>query len=112
MELLWIPITIAAALFRNIDRPSAARFSFLLSTPAIAGAGASALHHLIKQGGIPEDMRIPFVVGIAVSGISGCAVIAFFLKYLQRHSLRCFVYYRLIFGIIMIALALFRRPAG
>jgi undecaprenyl-diphosphatase len=103
---------IAAGLFRNIDRPSAARFSFLLSTPAIAGAAASALHHLLKQGGIPADMRTPFALGIVISGISGCAVIAFFLKYLKNNTLRFFIYYRLVFGIIVIALALFRRPAG
>ena len=47
-----------------------------------------------------------------ISGATGCAVIGFFLKYLQRHTLRFFIYYRLIFGIIVIALALFRRPAG
>jgi undecaprenyl-diphosphatase len=105
-------VTIAAALFRNIDRASAARFSFLLSTPAIAGAAASALHHLMKQGGVPEDMRTPFLLGIAISGTSGCAVIAVFLKYLKQHTLRFFIYYRLVFGIIVIALALFRRPAG
>jgi len=105
-------VTIAAALFRNLDRPSAARFSFLLSTPAIAGAAASALHHLMKQGGIPHDMRTPFALGIMISAVTGCAVIAFFLKYLQRHTLRFFIFYRLIFGIIVIALALFRRPAG
>lgn len=105
-------ITLTAALFRGIDRPAAARFSFLLSTPAIAGAAASALHHLMKQGGVPHDMRLPFVLGIAISGATGCAVIAFFLNYLRSHTLRCFIYYRLIFGIIVIALALFRRPAG
>jgi undecaprenyl-diphosphatase len=105
-------VTMAAALFRDIDRTAAARFSFLLSTPAIAGAAASALHHLMKQGGVPADMRIPFVLGIVISGASGCAVIGFFLKYLQRHTLRFFIYYRLIFGIMVIALALFRRPAG
>ncbi len=105
-------VTIAAALFRGIDRPAAARFSFLLSTPAIAGAAASALHHLMKQGGVPADMRVPFMLGIAISATSGCAVIAFFLKYLQRNTLRFFIFYRLIFGIIVIALALFRRPAG
>jgi undecaprenyl-diphosphatase len=105
-------VTIGAALFRDVDRPAAARFSFLLSTPAIAGAAASALHHLMKQGGIPADMRTPFIVGILVSGLSGCAVIAFFLKYLKSHTLRFFIYYRVIFGIIVIALALFRRPAG
>ena len=105
-------VTIAAALFRNLDRASAARFSFLLSTPAIAGAAASALHHLMKQGGIPPEMRMPFLLGIAISGASGCAVIAFFLKYLRNNTLRFFIYYRLVFGIIVIALALFRRPAG
>ena len=109
--LLW-GITHWRAHFRNIDRASAARFSFLLSTPAIAGAAASALHHLTKQGGIPADMRTAFALGIAISAASGCAVIAFFLKYLQRNTLRFFIYYRLIFGIIVIALALFRRPAG
>ena len=57
-------------------------------------------------------IRIEETLGIAVSGLSGCLVIAFFLKYLQRHTLRFFIYYRLIFGIMVIALALFRRPAG
>lgn len=105
-------VTIATAVLRNIDRPTAARFSFLLSTPAIAGAAASALHHLTKQGGIPADMRTPFLAGILVSAVSGMAVIAFFLKYLKQHTLRFFIYYRLIFGIIVLALAFFRRPAG
>lgn len=105
-------VTIAAALFRGIDRPAAARFSFLLATPIIAGAAGSALHHVMKQGGVPADMKIPFLVGIAVSAAVGCVVIAFFLKYLQRHTLLVFIYYRLIFGIIIIALAFFRRPAG
>jgi undecaprenyl-diphosphatase len=105
-------VTIAAALFRDIDRPSAARFSFLLATPIIAGAAGSALHHVMKQGGVPADMKVPFAVGIAVSAAVGCVVIAYFLKYLRRHTLRVFIYYRLIFGIIIIALALFRRPAG
>ena len=105
-------VTIAAALFRGIDRPSAARFSFLLATPIIAGAAGSALHHVMKQGGVPADMKVPFAVGIAASAAVGCVVIAYFLKYLRRHTLRVFIYYRLIFGIIIIALALFRRPAG
>jgi len=105
-------ITMATALFRDIDRATAARFSFLLSTPAIAGAAASALHHLIKQGGVPANMLLSFAVGIVVSGAVGWVVIAFLLKYLQRNTLHFFIYYRLIFGIMVVALALFRRPAG
>lgn len=105
-------ITIATGLFRDLDRPSAARFSFLLATPIIAGAAGSKLFHMLRHGGIPADMRMPFALGIAISAISGSLVIAFFLKYLQRRTLRVFIFYRLIFGIIVIALALFRRPAG
>lgn len=105
-------ITIAAALFRNIDRVSAARFSFLLATPAIAGAALKALHDLSKHGGIAADMRVPFALGIVVSAVTGIAVIAWFLRYVQQRSLYLFVYYRIIFGIIVIALAASRRPAG
>ncbi|MCC7498102.1 MAG: undecaprenyl-diphosphate phosphatase [Bryobacterales bacterium] len=106
-------VTITAGLFRNIDRAAAARFSFLLSTPAIAAAAAKAFHGLIKHGGIAPDMRVAFVVGMLVSGISGCLVIAFFLRFLRSHSLKFFVHYRLVFGIIVIALAaFFRAQAG
>lgn len=102
-------ITISAGLFRGLDRAASARFSFLLSTPAIAAAAASAAHHLYKAGGIPHGMLTPFLAGVAVSALTGCLVIAFFLKYLKEHTLRFFVYYRIVFGIIVIALALFRR---
>ena len=105
-------ITITAAVFRDIDRAAAARFSFLLSTPAIAGAAAKAFYDLHKAGGIPPDMRVMFAAGVLVSAITGIAVIEILLRYLSRHSLRLFVYYRIVFGIMVIALALFRRPAG
>ena len=105
-------ITITAGLFRNLDRVAAARFSFLLATPAIAGAAAKALHDLIKHGGLPPDMRAAFVLGIVISGITGLAVIALFLRFLQRHTLYFFIYYRIVFGIIVIALAASRPPAG
>jgi undecaprenyl-diphosphatase len=105
-------ITITAGLFRNLNRVAAARFSFLLTAPAIAGAAAKAFHDLIKHGGMPADMRAPFALGILLSALSGLAVIAFFMRFLQRHSLYFFIYYRIIFGIIVIALAASRPPAG
>jgi undecaprenyl-diphosphatase len=105
-------ITMASGLFRYLDRPAAARFSFLLATPIITGAAASKLFHMLRHGGIPAEMRTPFALGIGVSALTGCLVIAFFMKYLQRHTFRVFILYRLIFGIIVIALAFFRRPAG
>jgi undecaprenyl-diphosphatase len=105
-------ITITAGLFRNLDRPAAARFSFLLSAPAIAAAAAKALHDLMKHGGIPAGMHTPFALGIVISALSGLAVIALLLRFLQRHTLYFFIYYRIIFGIIVIALAFSRPPAG
>ncbi len=104
-------ITIVAGLFRNFDRAAAARFSFLLSTPIIAGAATKKFWDVHKAGGIPHDMQLPFAVGVLVSGIVGMAVIAFFIKYLRTNSLRPFVWYRIIFGIIVIALAFFRYTA-
>jgi undecaprenyl-diphosphatase len=104
-------ITISAGLFRDFERPNAARFSFLLSTPAIAAAAGKALYDMRKQGGLHAILNAPFIVGVAVSALTGCVVIAWFLHYLRRSTLRPFVYYRIIFGIIVIALAFIRRPA-
>jgi undecaprenyl-diphosphatase len=56
-------------------------------------------------------MEPDFLVGVAVSALVGCAVIAWFLHYLRRSGLRPFVYYRIVFGIIVLALAFIRRPA-
>jgi len=106
-------ITITAAMFRNLDRPAAARFSFLVATPAIAAAAAKAGWDLARHGGIPPEMKLAFVVGVAVSGLVGCAFIALLMRYLRTHTLKFFVYYRIIFGIIVIALAtIFRQNAG
>jgi len=79
----------------------------------IAAAAAKAFWDLYRQGGIPPDMRVAFFVGIIASGIIGCAVIALLMRYLRTHTLKFFVYYRLIFGIMVIALAtIFRQNAG
>jgi undecaprenyl-diphosphatase len=106
-------VTIAAGLFRNLDRATAARFSFLLSTPAIGAAAAKDFYDLIKhEGGISPDMRTAFVVGILVSAVTGCLVIRFLMNYLRKGTLNCFVVYRVIFGIIVIAMAHFFRLTG
>jgi undecaprenyl-diphosphatase len=105
-------ITISAGLLRNLDRQAAARFSFLLSTPALAGAALKAFLDLRKHGGLSPDMQIPVIVGVLVSAVTGWIVIAFFLRFLRTHTLRFFVYYRIVFGIIVIALAIFVRRMG
>ena len=102
-------ITISAGLLRNLDRPTAARFSFLLSTPIIMGAAAKDAWDLLKhKEAVPPEMQIAFVLGIIVSAITGCLTIALFLKYLRTRSLAFFVAYRIVFGIMVIALAFFR----
>jgi undecaprenyl-diphosphatase len=102
-------ITITTGLFLRMERAEAARFSFLLSTPAIGGAAVLAFRDLMKAGGVPAGEMTAFVLGILVSAVTGCVVISLFLKFLRRFSLRFFVAYRIIFGILILALAFFRR---
>lgn len=105
-------ITITAGLFRDVGRRAAARFSFLLSTPVVAAAAAKASLDLVRQG-VPPEMRLPFALGIVLSGFTGWLAISLLLGWLRRHGLRPFVYYRVVFGIIVVALAIFfRHPAG
>jgi undecaprenyl-diphosphatase len=104
-------ISISAGLFRNLSSQTAARFSFLLSAPAIAGAAGKAFWDMHKAHQLHAVLETPFLVGVAVSAVTGCVVIAWFMQYLRRSSLRPFVYYRIIFGIIVLALAFIRRPA-
>ncbi len=100
-------ITITAGLFRNFTREAATRFSFLLSAPVIAGAVLTELPKLIKMhraGGLDLPLST-LAISILVSAVAGYFVIAFFLRYLQTRTLRVFVVYRLVFGIIVLTLA-------
>jgi undecaprenyl-diphosphatase len=102
-------ITISAGLFRGLRRDTAARFSFLLSTPAITAAAAKALWDVHKHGGgLHTLLTMPFAVGVAVSALTGCLVIAWFLRYLRGSGLRPFVYYRIVFGVVVLVLWLVR----
>jgi len=96
--------TITAGLFRNMTREAAVRFSFLLSTPIIAGAVLLKAHELHKEG-LPAGMHAPFIVGIIVSALVGYAAIAWLIRYLQANSLKAFIIYRIVIGIVVIALA-------
>lgn len=104
-------ITITAGLFRGFSREAATRFSFLLSTPVIAGAVLTELPKLIKlhkAGGLDLPMST-LAVSIVVSGIAGYFVIAFFLRYLQTRTLKPFIIYRLVFGVAVLVLAFLNR---
>ncbi len=98
--------TITAGLFRNMTRDAAVRFSFLLSTPLIAGAALLKAHELRKEG-LPAEMHMPFLVGVLVSAIVGYVAIAWLIRYLQSNSLKVFIVYRIVAGVVVIVLALF-----
>jgi undecaprenyl-diphosphatase len=101
-------ITIIAGLWRKMTRETAARFSFLLSTPLIAGAAATELPRLLRthrSGGLEIPLSTIFI-SIAVSAVVGYAVIAFFLSYLQTRTLKIFIVYRIAFGIFILLMFL------
>jgi undecaprenyl-diphosphatase len=104
-------ITISGGLFRNFTRDAAARFSFLLSTPIIAGAALLKLHHVMKEG-LPPGMAAGFVVGMLVSAVVGYATIAWLIRYLQTKTLTVFVVYRIVVGILILLLGYFAGFSG
>ena len=96
--------TITGGLFLGLKRVVAARFSFLLSIPAVLASGLFELYHSLKY--LNADMGINLVVATIVSGISGYIAIDFLLKYLKKHSTFLFVYYRIAAGIFILILLL------
>ncbi len=100
-------ITITTGLFRNFTREAATRFSFLLSAPVVAGAVLTEVPKLLKMhkaGGLDLPLST-LVISVLVSGVAGYFVIAFFLRYLRTRTLKVFVVYRLVFGIIILVWA-------
>jgi undecaprenyl-diphosphatase len=96
--------TIMAGLFAGETRETAARFSFLLSIPAIAASGLLELKEAITK--VPSDSFGPLVVATVVSGVVGYASIWFLLRFLRTHSTGVFIVYRIIVGgLIILALS-------
>ncbi len=94
-------ITMTCALFLGFTREAAARFSFLLSAPIIAGAGLYETIKLVREGSSALDFN--YLLGFLASIISGYLVIAFLMNYLKRHTFMPFVVYRLILAAIVAA---------
>lgn len=90
-------ITITAALLLGFNREAAARYSFLLSLPIVAGAAVLKLGHL-AQHGVPAGEMTPMLIGIATSALFGYLSVSLLLKLVQRSSLYPFVWYRLFAG--------------
>ena len=93
--------TISAGLFRGFDRVAAARYSFLLSVPAVVLSGLFELRKVGEDGGRSAGAT---VVATLVAFVSGYAAIAWLLRYLGTHSLRIFVVYRIALGVLVLVL--------
>ncbi|MDH5753001.1 MAG: undecaprenyl-diphosphatase UppP [Deltaproteobacteria bacterium] len=98
--------TLLGGLLAGISREEAARFSFLLGIPAIFGSGLFQIPPLlegISQGRMDGSA---VVLGLAAAALSGYASIAFLLRYLKTHTTLLFVFYRIVLGGVVLALAL------
>jgi undecaprenyl-diphosphatase len=100
--------TISGAMLRDFNREDAARFSFLMSIPALLGAGVLALKDLFSTPGLLASLAAPLAVGFLAAAITGYLSIRWLLGYLKTRSLNIFVVYRFVFGGICLIVGLIR----
>jgi undecaprenyl-diphosphatase len=103
--------TITAGLALGLKRESAARFSFLLSAPIIAGAGLKSLYDVLKNwqaGTLTGFDLVLFSVGFTAAALSGYLCIKYLLRFLQHHSTDVFVFYRWGLASVIILVTLIR----
>ena len=93
-------VTISAGLFQGVSRGTAARFSFLLSIPAILGAGILKLDDLSGATETPAEL----VAGTVAAAVSGFLAVSFLLRLLRTRTLWPFIWYRLIAGSLFVLL--------
>ena len=94
--------TIMGGLFAGERRETAARFSFLLSIPAITASGLLELKEALHR--LPTGSAVPLVVATIISGLVGYASIWFLLRFLREHSTGVFIGYRLLVGALVLLL--------
>ena len=100
--------TITAGLGLGLRREAAARFSFLLAAPIVAGAGLKSLldvYSELKIGAMAQSELFLFAIGFVAAAISGYLCIKFLLQFLQKNSTDIFVYYRWLLAALLIVLA-------
>ncbi|WP_353674760.1 undecaprenyl-diphosphate phosphatase [Synechocystis sp. LKSZ1] len=100
--------TLTAGLFINLERAAAARFSFLLGIPAIVLAGLVELRDVLKTG-ISSEVLFPLVIGVISATIFSYLAIAWLIQFLQKRSTWVFVWYRLVFGVVILLFVGFNR---
>lgn len=101
-------ISISAGLVLGLTRESAARFSFLMAAPIIAGAGLFELRRMVGGDAPVDTPLVPILVGTVAAFVSGMAAIHFLLRYLRSHRLTIFVAYRLLAAVVVIVALLAR----
>lgn len=94
-------VTIAASMALGLRREAAARFTFLLSAPIVAGAGGKQLLDVLRQSGL-ESLDL-LAVGMVTAGVVGYLAIRFLLRYLASHSLDIFAFYRFALAAVVLA---------
>ena len=102
--------TLAGGLLSGLDRKSAAKFSFMMSAPAIAGALLLEGKDAIENGWIKDLAVGPTIAGVVVAGVVGYLAIRFMLKLITKVSLNWFALYVAILGVLFLALQLIGFP--
>lgn len=95
--------TISGGLFRKLDRPSAARFSFLMAVPAMLGAGALAVFDLLEVPNL-SDFLVPMAIGFVTAAIVGYLSIRWLLRYLTTNPLSHFSIYLIALSALILVL--------
>ncbi len=95
--------TIAGGMTRHLDRPSAARFSFLMSVPVMVGAGVLALKDLAALPTM-DHFLLPLLAGFLAALVSGYIAIRWLLAFLGNHSLYGFAAYCILLGLLVLLL--------
>lgn len=97
--------TITAGLALGLTRPAAVRYSFLLAIPAVVAAGLFQLPDVFSTGGPGlQPSPVQMVVATLIAFVIGYASIAWLLRYVERHSVYLFVWYRVALGLVIIGL--------
>ena len=102
--------TLAGGLLSGLDRKSGAKFAFMMSAPAIAGALLLEGKDAIENGWISDLAVVPTIVGVIVAGVTGYIAIRFMLKLMTKISLNWFARYVAILGVIFLLAQLFGMP--
>jgi undecaprenyl-diphosphatase len=100
-------ITISAGLFVGLTRDAAARFSFLMGTPIIAGAGIWKLRTLLGPSDVPVEL-VPLLAGMAAAALAGLLAISVLLAFVRTRGYSVFVIYRLLFAAVIVVFVLAR----